>query len=143
MFSKACEYAIRAAVYIASESNGRSKIGIDAICTNIEAPKHFTAKILQTLTRRQIINSQKGVNGGFFIDSEQRTKPIKIIVEAIDGESVFIGCGLGLKECSETKPCAIHHQFKQIRNDLNKMMERTTIDMLAKKLVSGETVLVQ
>jgi Rrf2 family iron-sulfur cluster assembly transcriptional regulator len=71
MFSKSCEYAIRAAIYIAAESSEDSKVGIKDICDHIEAPKHFTAKILQVLTKNKIVSSQKGVNGGFYIDKKQ------------------------------------------------------------------------
>ena len=141
MFSKACEYGIRATVYIASEANEIRKVGIPEICEHIEAPLHFTAKILQALSRRHIISSQKGLNGGFFLDENQKKKPLKEIVEAIDGTNIFIGCGLGLKQCSETKPCPIHNQFKEIRSKLTVMMESTTIETLAQKLKNGETVL--
>jgi len=143
MFSKTCEYAIRATVYIASETTSSNRVGIDDICSHIEAPKHFTAKILQTLSRKNIISSQKGVHGGFYIDSFQRGKTLKEVIVAIDGDQLFTGCGLGLKQCSEEKPCPMHHQFKLIRNDLNKMMQETTIEMLAVRLKNGETVLMQ
>ena len=143
MFSKACEYGIRAIVYIASETDESRKVGIIEVCQHIGAPLHFTAKIMQTFTRKQIVNSQKGVNGGFYLDSNQRKKSLKEIVEAIDGGKIFTGCGLGLKECSEVKPCPIHDQFKEVRNRLNSMMQNTSIQELADKLKSGQSVLVQ
>ncbi len=142
MFSKACEYGIKASVYIASESNGDRKIGIAEICKHIEAPLHFTAKILQILSRRNIISSQKGLNGGFFLDNNQKNRPVKDIVEAIDGDQLFTGCGLGLKQCSETKPCPIHNQFKEIREKLNAMMAGTDLETLANQLKNGEAVLI-
>ena len=90
MFSKACEYGIRAIVYIASETDDSRKVGIIEVCQHIGAPLHFTAKIMQTFTRKQIVNSQKGVNGGFYLDSSQRKKSLKEIVEAIDGgENIY------------------------------------------------------
>ena len=143
MFSKACEYGIRAIVYIASETDDSRNVGIIEVCQHIGAPLHFTAKIMQTFTRKQIVNSQKGVNGGFYLDSSQRKKSLKEIVEAIDGGKIFTGCGLGLKECSEVKPCPIHDQFKEVRNRLNLMMQNTSIQELAEKLKSGQSVLVQ
>lgn len=141
IFSKACEYGIRAVVYIASASSEMAKVGINEVCTHIHAPQHFTAKILQELSRKQVISSQKGLNGGFFLDVNQKAKPIKEIVEAIDGGNVFTGCGLGLRECSESKPCPLHDQFKAIRASLTDMMANTTIQELALKLQRGETVL--
>lgn len=142
MFSKACEYAIRAVVYVAAETDETKKVGILEICDHIEAPQHFTAKILQTLSRKHIVNSQKGVNGGFYLNGSQKKNSLKEIVEAIDGDQVFVGCGLGLKQCSETKPCPIHNQFKDIRNRLTKMMESTTVETLANRLLNGESVLI-
>ena len=143
MFSKTCEYAIRAVVYIASVTNESVKVGIEDIINHVHAPRHFTAKVLQTLSKKQIINSQKGVNGGFFIDETQRLKTLKDLVIAIDGDKIFTGCGLGLKQCSDAQPCPMHYQFKSVRDALNRMMEETTIDTLALKLKGGESVLTQ
>lgn len=141
MFSKSCEYGIRAIIYIAAENEKGKKVGIAEICENIEAPAHFTAKILQILSRNRIVNSQKGVNGGFYMDQYQRELKLIEIVTAIDGKAIFTGCGLGLKQCSESNPCPLHNKFKAIRNDLKKMLESTTIDELGKNLKKGKSVL--
>ena len=137
MFSKSCEYAIRATIYISAEGSAERKIGIDEICEHIDAPKHFTEKILQILTRNQIVSSKNGVNGGFYLNKTQKGKPLIEIVRATDGDVLFSGCGLGLKECSETEPCPLHDKFKSIRNNIKKMMEESSIDSMAKKLVKG------
>ena len=51
MFSKTCEYAIRATIYIASESSAGKRCGIRDIARKIESPEPFTAKILQRLVK--------------------------------------------------------------------------------------------
>lgn len=137
MFSKSCEYAIRAAIYISAEGSLEKMVGIDEICSHIEAPTHFTAKILQILTRNNIVSSKKGVNGGFYLNKAQKNKPLIDIVNATDGNVLFTGCGLGLKECSEMEPCPLHEKFKSIRAGISKMMEESTIDSMAKKLKKG------
>jgi Rrf2 family protein len=141
MFSKTCEYGIRAAIYISATASADNKISITEISTNIEAPTHFTAKILQTLGHNGIVSSQKGVNGGFYMDKAQKQKQLIEVVRAIDGDVLFSGCGLGLKYCSDKEPCPLHDKFKVIRNNLKKMMEDTTIDELAKKLKNGKRFL--
>lgn len=138
MFSKSCEYAIRAAIYIAAEGTMDKKVGIDEICNHIEAPKHFTAKILQILTRNKIISSQKGVNGGFYLDKDQPKMTLIQIVSAIDGDLLFTRCGLGLKECSEEEPCPLHDRFKGLRAGIKKMLEDATIEVMAGKLKKGK-----
>lgn len=137
MFSRSCEYGIRAAIYISAEGSISKMVGIEDICAHIEAPKHFTAKILQILTRNEIVSSKKGVNGGFYLNKVQKSKPIIDIVYAIDGKLLFSGCGLGLKECSDTEPCPLHEKFQSIRSNIQKMMSESTIDSMAKKLKKG------
>lgn len=141
MFSKTCEYAIRAVIYISAKGSQEDKIGIPDIGKNIEAPVQFTAKILQTLVHNDIVTSQKGVNGGFYLNKQQKQKQLIEIVRAIDGDKMFSGCGLGLKYCSEKEPCPLHDKFKAIRGSLKKMMEQTTIDEMSKTLKNGRRLL--
>ena len=141
MFSKACEYAIRATVFIASEYKNEDKVGIEDICNNIEAPRPFTAKILQILARENILSSKKGVHGGFYMDEQQGNIKLIDVVYAIDGESLFTSCALGLNKCSEKAPCPLHNKFKPIREGLKKVLESTTIKEMAKKIEKGSSVL--
>lgn len=142
MFSKTCEYAIRATIYIGKQSKDGSKIRLPEIAENTNSPVAFTAKILQVLVKNDIISSTKGPNGGFSISKSQEQKVALIdIVKAIDGESTYNGCGLGLKECSEKKPCPIHFHFKEIRENLKNMLANTSINQLIDKLDKGETFL--
>ena len=56
MFSKACEYAIRASIYIAKQSQNASKVSLKDVAMAIESPEAYTSKILQQLSRNHIIN---------------------------------------------------------------------------------------
>jgi Rrf2 family iron-sulfur cluster assembly transcriptional regulator len=139
MFSKACEYGIRAVIYIAGQS---SRVSLKSIAEEINSPEAFTAKILQQLVKNDLISSVKGPNGGFEIE-KKRIAEIRLseIVSAIDGDSIYKGCGLGLKDCSEIHPCPVHHKFKKIRADLRDMLERTTLLELSRGLKKGLTFL--
>ena len=63
MFSKTCEYGIRATIIIATESYQDNRVGLKEIAEKIDSPVAFTAKILQVLSRENIIHSVKGVGG--------------------------------------------------------------------------------
>jgi len=102
----------------------------------------YTSKILQLLSRNQIIISEKGPTGGYSIDRSKLEKVmLSDLVFAIDGNSVYEGCGLGLKRCNEKKPCPAHFQFKKIRNELKEMLETTTLLDLALGMKNGVSVL--
>jgi Rrf2 family protein len=142
MFSKACEYAIRATIYVAGKSKEGKNVGLKDIAKNIDSPEAFTAKILQKLVKDKLISSIKGPNGGFNLSNNQQEEVFLIdIVSSVDGPQTYDGCGLGLSECSEEKPCPIHFQFKAIRSKLKHMLENTNMLALLEKLERGETFL--
>lgn len=134
MFSKTCEYAIRALIYIAQKSKDGSRIGIKDIALGIDSPEYFIAKILQDLSRKGFVQSAKGPNGGFYMDDANLEQSVADIVREIDGDKLFSGCGLGLKECSEDHPCPIHNDFKHIRQGIKDMLDNSKIEMFVKNL---------
>ncbi|MEO6903863.1 MAG: Rrf2 family transcriptional regulator [Bacteroidia bacterium] len=142
MFSKACEYGIRASIYITLKSLQNVRVSLKDIAKEIDSPEAFTAKILQQLAKSKIIDSVKGPSGGFDINKKKiETITLTEIVKAIDGDSIFEGCGLGLKKCSEKHPCPVHNKFKKVREDLKKMIDTTTLYELSLGLKDGSTFL--
>lgn len=142
MFSKSCEYAIKAVIFITNNSMLNKKVGFVDIAKEIDSPEAFTAKILQKLSKEGIVQSVRGVNGGFYIPIKLINKiNLAQIVSSIDGEKVFNSCGLGMKMYNEKYPCPLHHKFKTIRNDLRQMLETTSLEELVMGLKSGETFL--
>src|SRR5690606_13535567 len=132
MFLKSCRYSIKACVFIAMRALEDQRGNIKEIATNSDTPEAFTANILHQLTKKDILSSSKGPNGGFTIVNSQIDK-IKIsdIVFAIDGNSLYIGCALGFGTCDANQPCPMHHNFVRIRNDLKVMLDQTTLKELA------------
>lgn len=141
VFSKTCEYAIRSVFFIAHRTASGNRVGIKEIAGGIDSPEHFLAKILQDLSRKGIVQSAKGPNGGFYMDDAALKRPLADVVEAVDGKSIFTGCGLGLAYCSETNPCPLHHEFKAIRNQLKDLLEQTRIIDFSENLNLGITKL--
>jgi len=142
MFSKACEYGIRAATYIAMQSLEGRRVSLKEIAEKIDSPVAFTAKVLQLLSKNKIVDSAKGAHGGFEITRRQIDEiMLSQIVNAIDGDTIYAGCGLGLKECNANKPCPVHDKFVEIRNDLKQMLENTSLYEMTAGLEVGLTYL--
>lgn len=138
MFSKSSEYAIRSAIYIAINSRNGTRLGIKEIAEEIDSPMHFTAKVLQTLTKNNIISSVKGPNGGFFLSPDSAQISIIEIVNAVDGQNMLKSCVLGLKICSSEFPCPLHNQISAYKERLSQIFEKTTIQDLANDISSGK-----
>lgn len=141
MFSKTCEYAIKALIFIAQKTNNERKVGIKDVAEEIDSPEHFIAKILQTLSKKGFVNSSKGPNGGFYMDENTLEVTLADVVKEIDGDKILYGCGIGLKQCSETHPCPIHNDFKIIREQIVEMLEKSKIRMFIENLDQNITFL--
>lgn len=141
IFSKTCEYAVRAVFFIAHKTAEGGRVGIKEIALGIDSPEHFLAKILRDLSRRGVVQSAKGPNGGFYVDDKILDMPLSAIVEAVDGNSIFTGCALGLDYCSEENPCPIHNEFKAIRNQIQDLLKNTKIGEFNEELNLGIAVL--
>ncbi|MBC7390863.1 MAG: Rrf2 family transcriptional regulator [Opitutaceae bacterium] len=139
IFSKTCEYAMRAVFFIAHRTTSGERVGIKEIANGINSPEHFLAKILQDLSKRGLVQSAKGPKGGFYMDKVTLNRRLSEVVEAVDGNGIFTGCGLGLSHCSESNPCPLHHEFKGIRNQIHEMLLKTTIEEFNEDLNLGIT----
>ncbi|MEO8795364.1 MAG: Rrf2 family transcriptional regulator [Daejeonella sp.] len=141
IFSKTCEYALRAVFFIAHRTSEGGRVGIKEIASGVGSPEYFLAKILQDLSKRGIVQSAKGPNGGFFMEEKSLKQPLSNIVLAVDGKALFTGCALGLEVCSEKEPCPLHNEFKNIRNQIQQLLQNTTIEEFNEDLNLGLTSL--
>jgi len=141
MFSKACEYSIMAASFLALRQRENKRTRLPEIAKAIESPEAFTAKILQQLVKKKIFWSIKGPNGGFELARDAKEISLYEIVVAIDGEDLFTSCALGFKNCSGTHPCPVHHKFKAVRDHLSGILHTTNLEELGEGIKDGKSFL--
>ncbi|NIV03877.1 MAG: Rrf2 family transcriptional regulator, partial [Calditrichae bacterium] len=95
MFSQACNYGIRAALYVASLEEQKF-VPIRDIAEKLDISFHFLTKILQKLTLKNIMVSYRGPNGGISLAKPAEQITLLNVIEAIDGPDLFTECILGL-----------------------------------------------
>ena len=134
MFNKETEYALRGLVYIKLQNLNGRRPGTAEVSKEIDAPRFFTAKILQRLVRFGFLESIKGKGGGFFFDPSKPDLPLIKLINSTEGESSFSGCGIGLKHCNEDNPCPLHEKYSLIRKAINKLVSEETVQSLAEKV---------
>ena len=133
MFSNACKYGIRGVMYLAMHYPEQKKHRAQEIAEALDLPRHFLAKVLQTLSKEGLISSVRGPGGGFYLSEEDRAGSILSIVEAIDG-NLLDQCVLGLDRCSSSAPCPLHFQVFSFREGLRLQLEHQSIESLARSL---------
>jgi Rrf2 family protein len=138
MLTKTGLHAVRAVVALAKLSDG-AYAGAARVAKEIGAPQNYLGKLLQSLAREGLVESQKGLGGGFRLARDPREITLLDVAEPLEHVSRWSGCILGRPECSDANPCAIHNRWKAVRDAYLHMLRSTTIAELVAK---GELELV-
>lgn len=139
MLSKSSTYAIRAVLFLSGNSNEELKYSPKEIADIVKIPAPFLAKTLQELTRRNLISSKRGRNGGFYLTDKDRSNTLMCVVNAIDGNERFESCGLGLPVCDSENPCPLHHLIAPFKKQLVDELTNKTIAVFTLEIEQGKT----
>jgi Rrf2 family protein len=137
LFSRECEYAIQAVLYLALKPEG-SMTSIKTLTRRLSIPYHFLAKILQRLAGKGLLRSLKGPTGGFALARPAESITLFQIVQAIDGDGFLNSCVLGFPDCSTRNPCAVHEQWGTLRDSIHLMLIRKNISQMALETKKAE-----
>jgi Rrf2 family iron-sulfur cluster assembly transcriptional regulator len=132
IFSRKCEYGIQAILYLAANLSNEV-VRVDIIAKDLNIPKEFASKILQSLRDHGIIESKKGKTGGFNLARQPKNIKLIDIVEAIDGLGVFNTCVLGFQNCDQEHPCPVHDKWGKLRTEAYNMLNEETLDKFKEK----------
>jgi Rrf2 family protein len=94
MFSQTVEYALRAAVYLATKEGGPATT--EEVAERTRVPAAYLAKIFQGLARSGIVRSQRGVGGGVSLAKPADELTILEVVNAVEPIQRITTCPLGL-----------------------------------------------
>ncbi len=132
VFSRQCEYALQAVLFLALHPEER--ISIVSMVKKLKIPQHFLAKILQDLASQGLLISQKGPSGGFALARPAAKIALSEIVEAVDGDGYRVNCVLGFPECGGKNPCSVHSQWGPLREQMHEMLAAKNLSELARDM---------
>ncbi len=126
LYSKRCEYTLRALAYAASRDAGE-RIRVPDVCENIGIPESYTRKAFQELAHAGFLEVQRGPGGGYALSRPAEEISVMDVIEAVDGKGAFDQCVLGFKECNADRPCPLHHVWTAGKNKLIEELRNTSI----------------
>jgi Rrf2 family protein len=132
MLSKTGLHAVRALVALARLPRGEYA-GAANVARAIGAPQNYLGKLLKNLAEHGLLESQKGLGGGFRLARDPSEITLFDVVEPIEHLSRWSGCILGMSACSDSAPCALHERWKAVRGAYLHMLQRTTLAELVAK----------
>lgn len=97
LFTKASEYALLSLIYISQKETPQD---VDSLALELDIPKSFLAKILQTLAKDGLLKSFKGAKGGFVLIKEPSQKLLIVLKKRI---SVYLNAVVALVQIIKKK----------------------------------------
>lgn len=130
LYSKGCQYAIRALVFAGGHAPG-ARVGAREMCEQAGIPESFTRKVLQSLVQGGFLKAQRGPGGGYVLTRDPREISLLEVIKAVDGDGHFDSCVLGFPECSGKNPCPLHAVWLQSKQPLMKNLSESSLHDLA------------
>jgi len=124
MISQSAEYALRAVVDLAYNYPGCRTTQQIADATKV--PMHYLAKILQDLARAQLVRSQRGLGGGFTMESDPKIVTVLDVLNAVDPPRRILHCPLNLTAHAH-ELCPLHQKLDDAMASAEAAFRSTTI----------------
>ncbi|HTU24028.1 MAG TPA: Rrf2 family transcriptional regulator [Pirellulales bacterium] len=129
MFTQTVEYALRALVALAAQPDTPQTTRGLAKVTKVPAP--YLSKVLQLLTRAELVLAHRGVRGGFSLGRPADEITILEAVTAVDPIQRIKTCPLGLKAHGKHL-CPLHKKMDAALAEVEAAFGSTTLaDVLA------------
>ncbi len=128
LITRETDYAVRTVLYLARE--GDRIANVTEVAHAMHIPKSFLAKILQRLTKSNILVSSRGVKGGFRLAKKPSEISLLDIMMSIQGKTTINLCVIDSKKCRLSATCSVHPVWVDIRKEVEKRLQKHTIDAL-------------
>lgn len=129
LLSQAVGYAATALAHVAA-GGGRAVL-VKEIAQAADIPAPYLAKIIQSLARNNLVNTQRGIGGGVTLSREATAITLFDICVALDDPCVQPRCMLGVSECNEERACPCHGFWSTHRAETTAFLQKTTIADMA------------
>lgn len=123
MISQTAEYALRAIVYLADQSESPQTTQQIAEVTRV--PAGYLAKVMQGLSRAGLVHAQRGLHGGFMLARPADELTVLDVVQAVDPLRRIERCPLGIQ--GHLSLCPLHRRLDNAVALVEKALGSSTI----------------
>jgi Rrf2 family protein len=124
------EYALRA-LLVLGLNHGEPVVRIQAISEHQNIPKRFLEQILNDLKSAGLVESRRGVAGGYRLARSPESITLASVVRHIEGALAPVSCvserDYEKCSCPDEARCPIRSAMKEIREAVVKVAERVTV----------------
>ena len=126
MLPKTAEYALRTVACLAQDSS--QSASADHLSEQTKVPRRYLHKVLQSLTKAQLVQSRSGPGGGYTLARPMDEITILDVVNAVAPMERIRHCPLGLP--THTSLCPLHAELDRSYAATEAAFARVTIGEL-------------
>jgi len=130
------EYAIHGLTYVAVAGFAGRAVLLRDTASAIRVPESYLRKVFQALTKRGIVKSQRGVNGGYSLGRGPAEISLRDVVEAVEGPLLAYSCLNKQRDCYGEACCLIKDTFRTAASRVAEVLEQVTLEDIVKEAVS-------
>lgn len=132
ILSQTTEYALRALALMSQDE--RATYSSTFLHERLGIPRKYLQRLLTGLTKRGLIRSVRGRNGGYVFARSIKRIYLAQIIDAVEGFERIPSCLFGFKECPLNSPCALHDLWSGSQLTLIRALSTTSLaDLVAKR----------
>lgn len=130
--SKLTDYAILVMVEL-NEGHGEV-LNAHALAdlTHLELPT--VSKVLKLLSKADLVQSYRGINGGYVMDREAGSISVADIIAAIEGPIAMTECSVEVGLCSQEQVCNLRSNWRRISSAVANAMEGVTLAEMSRPI---------
>lgn len=132
--SQKCQYAVRAVLELAKQY-GQGPVPISHIAANQAIPQRFLENILNELRPTGLIESRRGIQGGYLLARDPATISVGEVIRLIEGPLDPVKC-IGDKNspcCSLKDNCALVHLWNRAKTAVETVYDGTSFQDLVEQ----------
>ena len=128
-------YAIRAVIYLAAQPDLTEPVAVSEIAKAEDIPPFYLPKVMKDLVAAGILHSLRGRGGGFKLARvPEEITALELLEAAENIGRRSRGCALGLDECTDEFPCALHAIWTDFRDALMQTLDSLTVAEMVREL---------
>lgn len=124
------EYALRALVVLGLHY-GKSVLPIQTISAQQNIPKRFLEQILNDLKSAGVVESKRGIAGGYRLSKPPEEISLAVVIRHIEGPLAPVSCVsekfYARCSCPDEARCGIRSVMKEVRDAISNILEGVTV----------------
>ncbi len=137
LMSRKVDYALLILAYLDQKSEGACA---REIADHFSLSKGFVANILKLLCQEEMVESHRGVKGGYALARSMSEVSLAELMEALDDEVYLAECNKTTDPCSLTPICPVKGAISEVQDRIRQIFQDVALaDLFPNSVVSGDT----